>query len=120
MITIITSHAVTISGIPEIYVAVAVLLILFALYLLCRVKRKYSRYVMKKSSYMRLFIACLVVIFFYNLYNSYNSLWLVNPFSIIILALLVSFVESFIPFLILVLLIHTIKCYSKSKEADSS
>ena len=47
------SHAVTIFGIPIMYIALSILLILIVLYLFCRMKKKncHRFSVMKKSSY---------------------------------------------------------------------
>jgi len=50
---VVYSHAVTLYGIPVVYIVIVVLFILFFLYLFCRVKRK-DRHSMKKSSYLKL------------------------------------------------------------------
>ncbi len=64
---------------------------------------------MKKSSYIILFIACFAIISFY------NSLWLLEPdFSAIIAVILLSLVESFVPYLIIILIIHIINRDSRS------
>jgi hypothetical protein len=108
------SHAVTIFGIPIIYIAIAVLLILVILYLACWVKRKDSHHFnfMKKSSYIELFIACVVIM---SLINFHYSAWEIAPdFSFIIIVILFSLVESLIPYFIIILSIHIINCYLQS------
>lgn len=120
--TIVSSRAVTIYGIPAIYIVIAVLLILFVFYLLCRMKSK-DRHSMKKSSYIKLFFALFVPLFIYNLYNMYESLMFTagliflnpHPFIIaIILTIALSLMESIIPYLFITLCILIINCYRKS------
>lgn len=118
-----SSSAVTIYGIPVIYIVIVILLILFILYLLCRIKRKDSHdiYVMKKSSYIKLFIGCFAPLFIYNLYNIFYSIWVVNPNLIFLYpglsvldAIVASLLESIIPYSFITLSILTINCYRKS------
>ena len=52
----ISSSVATIYGIPVLDIIVATLLILFILYLLCRIKR-IDRYSLNKSSHIKLFIS---------------------------------------------------------------
>lgn len=105
-----SSSAVTICGIPVIYIVIVILLILFILYLLCRIKRKDSHdiYVMKKSSYMKLFIGCFAPLFIYNLYNIFY------PGLSILDAIVASLLESIILYSFITLSILTINCYRKS------
>jgi hypothetical protein len=64
---------------------------------------------MKKSSYMILFIACFTVILFLNVFQ------LINPdFPIIVGVILVSLMESLIPYLIIILIVRIINRDSKS------
>jgi hypothetical protein len=123
-----SSRAVTFYGIPVVYIVVAVLLILAILYLFCRVKRRNCHHFMKKSSYIKLFIALFVPLFIYNLYNFYNSSWFYNtytkswinyfwftdPIFIVISASTISLMESIIPYLFITLSMLTINCYRKS------
>jgi hypothetical protein len=122
------SHTVTLYGIPVIYIVIGALVILVILYLFFRVKRKDCQHFMKKSSYLKLFIAFFVPLFFYNMYNMYNSFWHYNvynkswnnhfwftdPISIIITTSTLSLIESIIPYLFITLSILIIKCYRKS------
>jgi hypothetical protein len=124
---IVYSQAVTIYGIPVGYIVIFALLILFILYLFCRIKRK-DRHPMKKSSYIKWFIALFAPLFIYNLYNFYNSswhyniysktwinlLWFGNPVFIILTASTVSLMESIFPYLFVILSILIINCYRKS------
>lgn len=124
----VSSHAVTVYGIPVIYIVIGALVILAILYLFCRVKRKDCHHLMKKSSYLKLFIAFFVPLFLYNIYNMYNSFWhydiynkswhnsfwFTDPISIIITTSTLSLLESIIPYLFITLSILTIKCYRKS------
>jgi hypothetical protein len=108
------SHAVTIFGIPIMYIVLSILLILVVLYLFCRMKKKNCHHfsVMKKSSYITLFITCAFVMSFINFH--YSS-WEVAPdLLFIIIIILFSLVESLIPYLVIILSIHTINCYRKS------
>lgn len=123
-----SSHAVTLYGIPIIYIVILALLILVVLYLFCRVKRKDCHHFMKKSSYIKLFFVFFVPLFFYNLYDIYNSFWFYNiynkswqnnfwftdPIIIIITTSTLSLVESIIPYLFITLSMLTINCYRKS------
>jgi hypothetical protein len=59
------SHAVTLYGIPVIYIIIVALIVLIILYLLCRMKRKH-RHSMKKSSSIKLFITLFASLFIYN------------------------------------------------------
>jgi len=64
---------------------------------------------MKKSSYILLFITCFAVISFY------NSLWLLEPdFSAIMAVILLSLVETLVPYLIIILIIHIVNRDSRS------
>ena len=124
---VMSSNAVTLYGLPVIYIVIVALLILAILYLFCRVKRKDCYHFMKKSSYIKLFIIFFVPLFFYNLYNIYNSFWLYNtynkswqnnfwftdPILIIITTGTISLVESIIPYLFITLSMLTINCYRK-------
>lgn len=63
---------------------------------------------MKKSGYIKLYIACFAVIFFI------NTLFMIEPdFSTILAVILVSLMISLVPYLILILIIHIIKHDSK-------
>lgn len=109
------SQAITFYGIPIFYIVTLVLIILFILYLLCRMKRK-PRHSMKKSSYVRLFIALFILLFIYNLYFIYNSSH--NLFSIpfndfIIVSIFLSLVESIFPYLFITLSILIINYFRK-------
>lgn len=118
------SHAITLYGIPVIYFEIAALLILVILYLLCRLKRKDCHHVMKKSSYLKLFIICFAIIFFLNLFSGFNDVSSNHPIPLfliihgylflIIALILVSLVESIFPYLIIVLSILIINCFRKS------
>jgi hypothetical protein len=71
---------------------------------------------MKKLTYIILFIVCFAANFFYDLYNSSSLLssGLVSSgakFFTIIVLILVSLVQSLIPYLTIILIIHTIKCH---------
>ena len=114
------SYPILIYGIPLIYIVIAVLLILFVLYILCGLKRKY-RHSMKKSSFIKLFIALFAPLFFYNLYNIYNSSWamnhnlfLLNPGIHILFAIVVSLMEFIIPYVFITLIILILNCYRRS------
>lgn len=114
------SYPILIYGIPLIYIVIAVLLILFVSYLLCRIKRR-DRHSIKKSSYIKLFFALFTPLFLYNLYNIYNSSWIINhnlfllrPGIHILFAIVVSLMESIFPYLFITLSILTINCYRKS------
>ncbi len=123
---VVYSHAVTLYGIPVGYIVIVALFILFFLYLFCRMKRK-DRHSMKKSSYLKLFIALFAPLFIYNLYNLYNSFWFYNiytkswvngfwftdPVFIIISASTISLMESIFPYLFITLSILIINCYRK-------
>lgn len=123
---VVYSHTVTLYGIPVVYIVIVALLILFFLYLFCRVKRK-DRHSMKKSSYLKLFIALFAPLFIYNLYNLYNSFWFYNiytkswvnsfwftdPVFIIRIASTISLMESIFPYLFIILSILIINCYRK-------
>ncbi len=124
---VMSSNAVTLYGLPVIYIVIVALLILAILYLFCRVKRKDCYHFMKKSSYIKLFIIFFVPLFFYNLYNIYNSFWFYNTYNkswqnnfwftdptlIIITTGTISLVESIIPYLFITLSMLTINCYRK-------
>lgn len=124
----VSSHVVTVYGIPVIYIVIGALAILAILYLFGRVKRKDCHHLMKKSSYLKLFIAFFVPLFLYNIYNMYNSFWhydiynkswhnsfwFTDPIFIIITTSTLSLLESIIPYLFITLSILTIKCYRKS------
>jgi hypothetical protein len=121
------SHAVTVCGIPVIYIVIIALLILVILYLFCRMKRKDCHHFIKKSSYIKLFVAFFVPLFFYNLYDFYNNswyyniysntwsnlLWFDNPVLVIMTASTISLIEFIFPYLFLTFSILTIKCYLK-------
>ena len=121
-----TSHAVTLYGIPVVYIVIVALFVLFILYLYCRMTRK-ERHCMRKSSYLKLFFALFIPLFFYNLYNMYNSLWFHNIYAkswcntfwfthtifIIMSASTVSILESIFPYLFITLSILIINCYRK-------
>jgi hypothetical protein len=120
-VSTVSSSVATIYGIPVLDILVAVLLILFILYLLCRIKRK-DRHSLKKASYIKLFIACFVPLFIYNLYNMYDGLRFTasliflnpNPFIMtIILTIALSLTESVIPYLFITLSILIINCFRK-------
>lgn len=113
------SHAVTLYGIPVIYIVIVALILLFFVYLVCRMKRKH-RYSMKKSSYIKLFIVLFAPLFIYNLYNICSSVWFVNPdflfidpAGFIIEAIILSLMESIFPYLFITLSILIINCYRK-------
>jgi hypothetical protein len=120
------SHAVTLYGIPIVYIVILALFILCVLYFFCRMKRK-NRHSMKKSSYLKLFIALFAPLFIYNLYSFYNSswfyniyskswvntLWFTDPVFIIISASTISLMESIFPYLFITLSILIINCYRK-------
>lgn len=121
-----TSHAVTLYGIPVVYIVIVALFVLFSLYLYCRMTRK-ERHCMSKSSYLKLFFALFIPLFFYNLYNIYNRswfynvyakswcnpFWFTNPIFIIMDASTVSILESIFPYLFITLSILIINCYRK-------
>jgi len=123
---IVTSHAVTLYGIPVVYIVIVALFVLFGLYLYCRTTRK-ERHCMSKSSYLKLFFALFIPLFFYNLYNIYNSswyynaytkswcstFWITDPVFIIIYASAASIWESIFPYLLITLSILVINCYRK-------
>lgn len=123
---VVSSHAVTLYGIPVVYIVIAALFVLFGLYLYCRMTRK-ERYCMSKSSYLKLFFAFFIPLFFYNLHNIYNSswfynvytkswcntFWFTNPIFIIISASAASIWESIFPYLFITLSILIINCYRK-------
>lgn len=122
-----SSHAVTLYGIPITYIVILALIILAVLYLFCRVKRKDCHHFMKKSSYLKLFVLFFVPLFFYNLYNVYNSFWFYNgynkswqndfwftdPISIIMIVSTLSLVEFIIPYIFITLSILIVDCYRK-------
>ena len=124
---VVSSHVVTLYGIPVVYIVIVALFVLFGLYLYCRMTRK-ERYCMSKSSYLKLFFVLFIPLFFYNLYNMYNSSWFYNVYAkswcntfwfthtifIIMNASTVSILESIFPYLFITLSILTIKCYRKS------
>jgi hypothetical protein len=121
-----SSHAVTLYGIPVVYIDIVALFVLFGLYLYCRMTRK-ERHCISKSSYLKLFFALFIPLFFYNLYNIYNSswfydvytkswcntFWFTNPIFIIISASFASIWESIFPYLFITLSILVINCYRK-------
>lgn len=123
---VITSHAVTLYGIPVVYIVIVALFVLFILYLYCRMTRK-ERHCMSKSSYLKLFFALFIPLFFYNLYNIYTSSWFYNPYAkswcntfwftnptfIIISASFASIWESIFPYLFITLSMLVINCYRK-------
>jgi hypothetical protein len=113
------SQAVTLYGIPVVYIVIVALILLFIFYLVCRMKRK-ERHFMKKSSYIKLFIALFAPLFIYNLYNICSSVWFVNPdflfidpSGFIIGATILSLMESIFPYLFITLSILIINCYRK-------
>lgn len=122
----VSSHAVTLYGIPVVYIIIVLLFVLFILYLYCRMTRK-ERHCTSKSSYLKLFFAFFIPLFFYNLYSIYNSswfynvytkswcttFWFTNPIFIIINASTVSLLESIFPYLFITLSILVINCYRK-------
>lgn len=122
-----TSHAVTLYGIPVVYIEIVALFVLFGLYLYCRMKRK-ERHCMSKSSYLKLFFALFIPLFFYNLYNMYNSslfynvydkswcnntFWFTHTIFIIINASIVTIFEFIFPYLFITLSLLVINCYRK-------
>lgn len=121
-----SSHAVTLYGIPVVYIVIVALFVLFILYLYCRITRK-ERRCMSKLSYLKLFFAFFIPLFFYNLYNLYNNswfyndytkswcttFWFTNPIFIIMNASTVSILESIFPYLFITLSILIINCYRK-------
>ncbi|AAM04417.1 predicted protein [Methanosarcina acetivorans C2A] len=121
-----TSHTVALYGIPVVYIVIVALFVLFILYLYCRMTRK-ERHRMSKSSYLKLFFALFIPLFFYNLYNMYNSSWFYNVYAeswcntfwfthtifIIKNASIVSIFESIFPYLFITLSILIINCYRK-------
>lgn len=123
---VVSSHAVTLHGMPFVYIVIVALFVLFGLYLYYRITRK-ERYCMSKSSYLKLFFALFIPLFFYNLYNIYNNswfynvytkswcttFWFTNPIFIIINASTVSLLESIFPYLFITLSILIINCYRK-------
>jgi CDP-diglyceride synthetase len=122
----VSSHAVTLYGIPIGYIIIVTLFILFILYIYCRMTRK-ERHSMSKSSYLKLFFAFFIPLFFYNLYTIYNSSWFYNvytkswcttfwftsPIYTIIAASTASLLESIFPYLFITLSILIINCYRK-------
>lgn len=113
------SHAVTLYGIPVVYIAIVVLILLFIFYLACRMKRKH-RHSMKKSSFIKLFIVLFALLFIYNLYNICSNAWFVNPnflfidpTGFIIEAIILSLIEVIFPYLFITLSILIINCYRK-------
>lgn len=123
---VVSSHVVTLYGIPVVYIVIVALFVLFILYLYCRMTRK-ERHCMSKSSYLKLFFALFIPLFFYNLYNIYNSSWFFNPYTkswcnnfwftnpifFIISASVASIWESIFPYLFITLSILVINCYRK-------
>jgi hypothetical protein len=77
---VVSSHAVTLHGMPLVYIVIAALFVLFGLYLYCRMTRK-ERYCMSKSSYLKLFFAFFIPLFFYNRHNIYNSSWFYDVYT---------------------------------------
>jgi hypothetical protein len=113
-----SSSIVTIHGIPLLDIFIVVLVILFLLYLVCRIKKK-NRHLMEKSSYIKLFIVLFAPLFIYNFYNIYNSfadhsLFITNLQFSIRIAMTVSLMESLFPYLFIILSILTINCYRNS------
>ena len=105
----------TFYGIPIFYIVIVVLIILFILYLLCRMKRK-PRHSIKKSNYVRLYIAIFILLFSYNLYVIYNSphtLFSIPFTDFIIVSIFLSLVESIFPYFYLILSILIINCFRK-------
>ena len=122
-----SSSAMPIYEMPAVYTVIAILLMLFIFYLLCRIKRK-DRYSMKKSSYIKLFFAIFAPLLLYNLYNMYNSIRFAaslisldfRPFILkIILTIALSLMESIFPYLFITLCILIINCYRKSAQTVS-
>lgn len=123
---VVSSHVVTLYGIPVVYIVIVALFVLFGLYLYCRMTRK-ERHYMSKSSYLKLFFALFIPLFLYNLYNIYNSSWFFNPYTkswcnnfwftnpifFIISASVASIWESIFPYLFITLSILVINCYRK-------
>ena len=123
---VVSSRAVTLHEMPVVYIVIAALFVLFGLYLYCRITRK-ERHCMRKSSYLKLFFALFIPLFFYNLYNIYNSswfydvytkswcntFWFTNPIFIIISASFASIWESIFPYLFITLSTLVINCYRK-------
>lgn len=123
---VVSSHVVTLYGIPVVYIVIVALFVLFGLYLHCRMTRK-ERHCMSKSSYLKLFFALFIPLFLYNLYNIYNSSWFFNPYTkswcnnfwftnpifFIISASFASIWESIFPYLFITLSILVINCYRK-------
>ena len=115
-VSTVSSSVATIYGIPVLDILVALLLIVFILYLVCRIKRK-DRHSLKKASYIKLFIACFVPLFIYNLYTMYDglrftaSLIFINPNLFIMTIILTT--ESVIPYLFITLSILIINCFRK-------
>lgn len=123
---VVSSHVVTLYGIPVVYIVIVALFVLFGLYLYCRMTRK-ERHCMSKSSYLKLFFALFIPLFLYNLYNIYNSSWFFNPYTkswcnnfwftnpifFIISASVASIWESIFPYLFITLSILVINCYRK-------
>ena len=116
-----SSSPVLICGIPVIYIVIVALIILAILYLVCRMKRKH-RHSMKKSSYIKLFIALFAPLFFYNLYNLYDNLKFTasliyldpRPFvTTILFAFVISLIEFIFPYLFITLSILIINCHRK-------
>ena len=114
-----SSSPVLIYGIPLIYIVIAALIILFILYLLCRMRRNH-RHSMKKSSYVKLFIALFTPLFIYNLYDICSNVWFVNPDFLIMQpsgfilgAIILTLLESIFPYLFITLCILIINCYRK-------
>jgi hypothetical protein len=123
----VSSHAVTLYGIPVSYIIIAALLILFIVYLFCKINVK-SRYSMGKSSYLKLFFALFIPLFFYNVYNMYisswfynaytkswiNDFWFTDPVFIIFSVSTITLIESILPYLFITLSILIINCFRKS------
>lgn len=123
---VVSSHVVTLYGIPVVYIVIVALFVLFGLYLYCRMTRK-ERHCMSKSSYLKLYFALFIPLFLYNLYNIYNSSWFFNPYTkswcnnfwftnpifFIISASIASIWESIFPYLFITLSILVINCYRK-------
>src|SRR5690606_2164683 len=120
------SHTVTLYGIPVVYIVIVVLFVLVILYFYCRMTRK-DRHCMSKSSYLILFFVLFIPLFFYIMYNMYNSSWFYNVYDklwcntfcfiytifIIMNASTVSILESIFPYLFITLIILIINCYRK-------
>uniref|UniRef100_Q46A71 Uncharacterized protein n=1 Tax=Methanosarcina barkeri (strain Fusaro / DSM 804) TaxID=269797 RepID=Q46A71_METBF len=121
---VITSQAVTLYGIPVVYIDIVALFVLFGLYLYCRMTRK-ERHCMSKLSYLKLFFALFIPLFIYNLYNSSlfynvydkswcnNTFWFTHTIFIIISASIVTIFEFIFPYLFITLSILVINCYRK-------